>query len=240
MKTSNPHITERAGPLTNVHRVQQAAFTEVNGWKVPLHFGSIPKERKAVHKRVAVIDLSLLGKIFLRGQNLEVEFKAFVENSPTEIGQVIPIHDMVQERVPLLRIAYLAQGEHFILTPPGEEEELRTTMSTSRGWGEKTVWTDQTAGLMGMAIAGPSSRDVMRKLCSLPLDHGALPNFHAVQTRFAKTRTIIIRHDLGGNPCFELFADRSYAEYLWQAVLDAGLKAEIQPVGWRVYSEMRK
>jgi len=72
----------------------------------------------------------------------------------------------------------------------------------------------------------------MRKLCSLPFRTKIFPDLHVAQRSFAKTRTTIIRYDRGDSLAFELYADRSYGGYLWEAILDAGTEFGIQPVGW--------
>jgi glycine cleavage system aminomethyltransferase T len=43
---------------------------------------------------------------------------------------------------------------------------------------------------------------------------------------------MIIRRDRGGALTFDLFADCSYAGYLWDAILDAGREFGMRPVGW--------
>ena len=73
----------------------------------------------------------------------------------------------------------------------------------------------------------------MSKLCSLDFNPIDFSNLHVVQSSFAKVRTTIICHNQNGSPAFELFADRSYASYLWDAILDAGVEFGIQPVGWK-------
>ena len=75
----------------------------------------------------------------------------------------------------------------------------------------------------------------MRKLCALSLDEKDFPNLRIAQTSFAKVRTTILRRDMGNVPRYELFADRSYAEYLWDSVMDAGMQFGIQPVGWQAF-----
>jgi glycine cleavage system aminomethyltransferase T len=88
----------------------------------------------------------------------------------------------------------------------------------------------RTSGLAGVMLAGPHSTELLSKLSALPV----APS-HVAQTSVAKVRAIVVRRDVTGvgssTAAFELFVDRPFGEYLWDAVLDAGAEFGIRPFG---------
>ena len=56
-------------------------------------------------------------------------------------------------------------------------------------------------------LAGPRSRDVLRKLTSLNVSASALPDLACGQASLAHVRAIILRQDLGNEPAFALVAE---------------------------------
>jgi heterotetrameric sarcosine oxidase gamma subunit len=132
-----------------------------------------------------------------------------------------------------LLAARLTQDEFLIRTLPGAEKELAASLEAEVATQAAFVSViDLTSGLVGLSISGPKSPAVMTKLCALPFSPGDFPNLCVAQSSFADIRAIIIRHDRIASPAFELFADCSYAEYLWEATLDAGKEYGMRCVGW--------
>jgi len=51
------------------------------------------------------------------------------------------------------------------------------------------------------------------------------------QTSLARVNAIILRNDLATTTCLFILSDVSFAEYLWDALLDAMVEFEGCPVG---------
>lgn len=222
----DPEI-ERLSPIHNRHQVLGARFALQAGWLIPEVYTASDEEATILRESVALVDISARGKLIIKGADVDGIFTAHFGKSPTKLGDVIEI-----ETTHLL-IAKLTSDEFLILTLPGSEQESITSLEaeiTSKNIFVSVI--DQTSGLVGLSISGLESTRMMRKLCALDFDPTEFPNLHVAQSSFAKIRTTIIRHDQGSSPAYELFADCSYADYLWDTILDAGLEFGIQPVGW--------
>jgi aminomethyltransferase len=50
-------------PLFDLQRLNGAKFVEFAGWELPLHFGSILEEAKAVRLSCGMFDVSHMGRI---------------------------------------------------------------------------------------------------------------------------------------------------------------------------------
>ena len=184
-------------------------------------------EGRVLQKSIGLADISSLGKITLKGSHAGAIISASLGESPTKVGVVIDI------KPKQILVAQQTPDEFLILTPPDAEKEITTALEVEITSQDTFVsLTDQTSGLVGFSIVGLENIEVMRKLCALPLNSKDFSDLHVAQSSFAKVHATIIRHDRSAAPAFELFADRSYGAYLWDAILDAGKEFDIQPVGW--------
>jgi len=238
-QTNASKIQQKISPLFHIQDLTGAEWSEINGWRVPLHYGSTEEEKKALQSSAVALDLSPRGKVVLRGEELDPVLKQIVGQSPGQTGQVIQTHPTHRDESFDITLARLTHDEVFLLTPPGEEFALIRTLRDQHDSQPGISWTDQTAGYAGFLLAGPRARDIMRKHTSLPLDDSSFPHHHAVQTRFAKTRAVIVRLDRAGLPGFEIYLDRSLGAYVWETILDAGRTWDLRPAGWQVYTSLR-
>jgi heterotetrameric sarcosine oxidase gamma subunit len=205
----------------------EARFDLRAGWLIPEVYTAPEAEAAALRGGLGLVDISARGKLALRGVLAKAVMAARWGDVPAEPGDVFA----VAERGTL--IAALAPDEFLILSPPGDEAEIAASLEAEIKSQEAFLTlSDQSAGLVGLALHGPLSTAVLGKLWALPLHAEAFPNLHAAQSSLAKTGAIIIRRDQEGWPAYELYADRSYGGYLWDALLDAGREFDMQPVGW--------
>jgi aminomethyltransferase len=88
---------------------------------------------------------------------------------------------------------------------------------------------DVTHDFGGLAIQGPTSRDLLQQLTTADL--GSLPYFHLVEGELAGAPVRISRTGYTGDLGFEIFVETSYAEQLWDAIADKGRDYNLQPAG---------
>ena len=70
-------------------------------------------------------------------------------------------------------------------------------------------------------VAGPKSRDVLAKGCTIDLHPRAFKTGSVVQTNLAKAQIALYQID---ETTYRIFARRSFAEYLWTWLEDAGME----------------
>lgn len=219
----------RLSPVHERHQNLEARFGLRGGWFVPETYTSHEQEVTALRESVGVVDISARGKLILKGAKADGIITASFGTIPAKLGDVLEVKSSH------LLVARLTSDEFWIFTPPGAEKETAVSLEAeSASQGTFITLIDQTPGLVGFSIGGPNCVNVMVKLCALPFNAKDFPHLHVAQSSFANVRATIIRHDLGNFPAFELYSDRSYADFLWDTILDAGNEFGIQPVGWKV------
>src|SRR5918996_3891960 len=77
----------RRTPLDAAHREAGGRFIEFAGWRLPVHYGSILTEAKAVREHAGMFDVSHMGRVRVRGDSaLEV----FRRLSTNDLRRVAP------------------------------------------------------------------------------------------------------------------------------------------------------
>jgi len=90
---------------------------------------------------------------------------------------------------------------------------------------------DVTSVYAVLRLAGPNSREVLRKLTSLNVSDTALSNFGCAQSTLAHIPAIFLREDIGTLPAFHLLIMRDYAVSAWKAMVHAGHEFGLCPSG---------
>ncbi len=111
--------------------------------------------------------------------------------------------------------------QHFLITrPPGAQvPDFTPTVSV----------TDVTSVYAQFLLAGPRSRDVLRKLTSLNV--ATLVNLACGQASVAHVTGKVLREDIGDIPAFHILVSRECGVSAWEAIFHAGHEFHIAPCG---------
>jgi aminomethyltransferase len=219
--------------LTPVHEAAQetgANFVDLAGWQVPQVFSTIEEEVAIAGRSVALADASASGKILVEGQGAEAVLQAAWAIPSLATGQGIVVDGK--------HVYRLRADQFFIHLDPGTEgAAVKTLAGTLEKGGELVTVTDITHGRADLLLLGPYSSELLSRLCGLDFHPSQFPNLSARQSSLAKTRQLILRHDLKPPdgppvPAFSLIGGRSLAAYLWQTILETGHDLDLAPIGW--------
>ena len=129
----------------------------------------------------------------------------------------------------------------FVSTVPGEEESIQRRLeATALQSGDFVTITDITHGRSELRIVGPKSRQLLSKVCGLDFRPSQFPDQTAKQSSVAKTAQLIIRRDIGTVPAFAMIGARSFGEYLWDTLRDAGREFDLTPIGRNALHTLRE
>lgn len=225
--------SQQPSKLTPVHEVVRelgAHFIEIAGWQVAQVISTVQEEVTFASQHVALADGSASGKIMVEGKAAESLIKETWAMPPLTAGQ-----GAIVESNSVFR---LRDDQFFIRAEPVTEGELLEVLTAAAGREDlQAVVIDFTHGLADLRVVGPRSAELLRRLCGLDFHPNQFPELSAKQSSVAKTRQLILRHDLHSQdkstlPAFSLIGARSLAPYLWQTILEAGHDLDLKPIGW--------
>lgn len=81
---------------------------------------------------------------------------------------------------------------------------------------------DHTHSRALFRLAGGRATSLLEKVCSLDWSDPITPDGSVVSASVAKVGCDIIRNDREGGPSYLIACDRSFAQYLFDAIIDAG------------------
>jgi len=88
--------------------------------------------------------------------------------------------------------------------------------------GETVSVIDLTHGRALLRVSGEAAASTLEKICSLDFTDRMTPDGAVTSASVARVTCDLIRNDLDGVPSYLLACDRSFGQYLFDAVLDAG------------------
>jgi aminomethyltransferase len=223
-----PHVT----PLAERHSELGARLIEFGGWMMPVQYGSILDEHRAVRERVGLFDLSHMGELFIEGPEAGTALaSALVSNPPTlAIGRahysmmVAPDGGVIDDL-----IVYRLAEERFLVVANASNAAVVSDSLTERLVGFKAILDDGSLATGLLAVQGPRAREVLAPLTDVDL--AALRYYAIVEGSVAGIPALVARTGYTGEDGFEVFVETSRTVELWDAMLAAVRTADGVPVG---------
>ena len=156
------------------------------------------------------------GLLLLRGKSGDAGFRRSV-SAVLGVGPVAePLTAVRRCDVAML---WLGPDEWLVVTPDRRagriERELRDALE-----GQHAALTDVSHSRAILALSGPDARSLLAKGCPLDLHPRGFGPGRCAQSRLAKCQMLI--HQVGEAPAFEIHVSRSFAQYAWTWLMDAG------------------
>ncbi len=81
-------------------------------------------------------------------------------------------------------------------------------------------------------LSGTDARGVLEKICAIDLSDRTSPDGTAFRSRVAGVSCLVVREDRDGRPAYLIDADRSYGQYLFDVLVDAGAEFSVEVAGY--------
>jgi heterotetrameric sarcosine oxidase gamma subunit len=131
-------------------------------------------------------------------------------------------------------------GEWLALGPVGQASALRGRLEQTvagAAAGELVTVLDLTHGRALLRLTGARAAATLAKVCGIDLADARVPNGAAFRSSVARLVTDVVRDDRSGSEgqarSYLLHCERSYGQYLFDALLDAGAEFGIAIDGFR-------
>ncbi len=168
---------------------------------------------------VVLIERPFRACVNLRGET-EAPFLGAIEQA---FGFVLPLNAPETAREGDLEALWLGPNEWLIVGPDqdGAGGEHLAVQFRRALQGQHAAVTDVTESYTVIGVEGARAREVLQKGTGLDLHPRSFRPGHVAQTLLARADVII--HRIGPR-AYDLYVRRSFAEYLWRWLEDAGLE----------------
>ncbi len=120
-----------------------------------------------------------------------------------------------------LTALWLGPDEWLLVGPPGSEGGIVAGLREALK-GQHAAITDVTEGRTVIGLSGRNARDLLMKGCPLDLHGRQFKPGDCAQSALAKAT--IILHQISDAPAYDIYVERSFADYLWSWLEDAALE----------------
>lgn len=114
-------------------------------------------------------------------------------------------------------INWISPDEYLLLVPNKSEFEVESKLRQIITGHYAIV--NVTGGQTVLELSGKRAEIILKKSTSYNIHSSAFPIGKVITTVFAKSQAIIRRTD---KQCFQLIVRRSFSDYLWKWIVDAG------------------
>ncbi len=223
----------RRTPLHAEHAAAGARLVPFAGWELPLFFGGILREHRAVRERAGLFDVSHMGRLEVTGPGAAATLERLLT---AEVGGLAP----GRARYALLcspaggvlddLIAYRLGADRFLLVVNA------ANMDRDRRWiaehaAPGTAVTDQTADTALLALQGPRAVRVLARASGAGERWEGLGRFGVAEGRVAGAPALAARTGYTGEDGFEIMVAASAARPVWRRLLEAGREDGLEPAG---------
>ncbi|HET6159365.1 MAG TPA: 2Fe-2S iron-sulfur cluster-binding protein [Dongiaceae bacterium] len=235
---------ERRTAMHHRHLELGAQMMPAGLWWRPAYYGpkserdrAIREEVSAVRNNVGLIDVSTLGGLDVRGPDA-AEFLNRMYTfayAKQQIGRCRYV--LMTDNAGVVTddgVAVRFHDEHFYVTATtsGVDAVYRQMLWWNAQWRLDVDVANVTAAYAGVNIAGPKSREVLKRVCEgVDLSGQAFPYMGAAMAEVAGIPARIMRVGFVGELGYEVHVPASQGEALWDALMAAGGLESMRPFG---------
>jgi heterotetrameric sarcosine oxidase gamma subunit len=250
----------RRSPLYDRLQAAGACFGELTQWERPMWFapaGVEPvygysfgrqnwfphaaEEHRAAREAVALLDLSSFAKTEVSGRDaLELLRRVCTNDVDVEVGRVrytlfLNEGGGVENDGTVTRL----DRDRFLVVTPTATQHRTIEWLRRYGDGLDTAIDDLTNARATLAVMGPRSRELLRRITSDDVSSGAFPFFTARRLTVAAAPTLAIRASFVGELGFELNVPTEYAVHVFDELMGAGEDLGLRLAGYHALDSLR-
>jgi len=216
----------RHGPLEQVHRDLGAKIGPFGGWLMPIEYAGTLVEHRAVRERVGLFDLSHLGKLDVLGPEAFGALQGLLTNDlgRVEVGRA-QYHHVLNEDGGVLEdlFVYRLGPERWFVVPNASNTDLVAGAIAAAG-----AEVHEHGDWCFLGVQGPRAHAIVGALWPEAVE---LPFRGCRTVRRSGVEVVLARTGYTGERGYELFAHGALARELWEALVEAGAGARIEPCG---------
>lgn len=231
-------------PLNNAHRSLGGKMVDFGGWDMPVQYtAGVIAEHLATREHSGLFDVSHMGEIWVEGEDAIKFVDKLTTNDVTKLvdGQA---HYSALTREDGTTVddllVYRFDQDKLLLVVNAGTTDKDWEWITSHVEDEAITLTNASADYCQIAVQGKDAIEILRQLTDENLDD--IKYYHFTVGKVDGVDAIISRTGYTGEDGFEIYADKKYAEQLWNKFLEVGKYGEengILPCGLAARNTLR-
>ena len=245
----------RKSPMHYWHEKNNAVFVDAGVWLRPRYykqgnenlFEASKREAKNVRENVGVCDVTTLGKIDIKGPDSAEFLNRVYTNAWLKLpvgkaryGVMLREDGIVMDDGTTTRIS---ENHYHMTTTTAQAANVLSHLEyyLQLVWPELNVnVVSSTEQWAGAAIAGPKSRDVLKKLFpDLDVSNEGLPFMGYMEGKLFGVDAKIYRISFSGELAYEVNVESDNGNFMWEKIIEIGKEFNIQPYGTEALSTLR-
>lgn len=226
--------------LYQTHKSAGARMVEFGGWEMPVEYSGIIREHLAVRTAAGLFDVSHMGEIEVQGPQAFSLLQYVTSNDVSRLrsGQaqytalMYPQGSAVDDCI----LHKLGDERYFICVNAANTEQdfdWIERQNVSFQAGVRNVSADYSQ----VALQGPRSAEILRKVISADLEH--LGHYWFCPAQCCGVEGVLARTGYTGEDGFEFYFPPAGSERVWHGLLEAGRAEGLVPVGLGARNTLR-
>lgn len=209
---------------------------------MPAHYRSVEEEHRAVRERVGMMDISLMGRIDIKGRDAQKFLQRVAANNVVRLsnGQLMYTTFCNEEGGIMddLTVWRFSPDHYRIVTSSIMRFKTKKWLEDHIAEREDVYLTDISSSLGMIAVQGPRSRELLRDVFEGNIN--ALKFFHFTSGKFAgDIPALIARVGFSGELGYECYFGAEDTAEAWNRIFEAGKKYDALPYGFDVLDSLR-
>ena len=230
----------RQSRLHDHHMKFGATFEEVTDWQVPLHYGDMLAEYRAVREAVGIADLSHRGKVRVTGEDRVKWLQSVISNDLLSLrsGQGRYSSLLTHKGKMLTYFRCYVQSDTVMLEDVGEiGDRTYAALRKFLLYGTKAKMENCRESWGLLLVSGPKAAAVMQVAFGTDLDDLKPVNF--ISAAICGHTALVIRTEETGERDYEILIPSDGLIAAWERLLEAGAPHGIKPVGSQAREALR-
>ncbi|MGH9380790.1 MAG: glycine cleavage system aminomethyltransferase GcvT [Thermoanaerobaculia bacterium] len=225
------HGPLRQTPLLDCHREAGARLVEFAGWSMPVQYGGVLEEHRAVRERAGLFDVSHMGEIRVAGPGAESYLQRL---TPNDVQSLVPgrahYSGLLNERGGYLDdlLVYRMDDEEFLVVVNAANAESDFAWMREHS-GDGVTVEDVSSEYALLALQGPRAVDILARLTDDALE--GIRYYRFARGHVAGRDAILSRTGYTGEDGFELYVAPEDAPMIWRRLLETGEPEGLVSVG---------
>ena len=219
-------------PLLERHAALGAKIVEFAGWLMPIQYGGILEEHRAVRAAAGLFDLSHMGELVVEGPEAGDALAAALVTDPPALAVGRAHYSMIcapDGGVIDDLIVYRLAPDRFMVVANASNARTVSDALAEHLDGFGAVLDDRSLATGLVAVQGPRSIDILQPHANVDL--ARIRYYGIAEGVVGGIPALIARTGYTGEDGFELFVDVDHVGEAWDIALEAGRPHGLVPVG---------